>query len=144
MSKDEQGQQDFIAIDQYLNGNPQTKMNKIQFYAYGGNNAEKSVLVIGEGYISYSQYRGERSIGPPSILNSKDCLVYADRENKKISIKQIGQEKPILTFAYTANEAECDTGYNSKIDNPDRDDLPQHHPHIEEGGEGGTPGMKEK
>ena len=97
---------------------------------------------MGQDFISYSQYQKEIPIDSSTVLNSKDCLVYADRDNKKISIKQVGQhQQPVLTFAYTINEIKFDTRYTNKMDN--RSSI---HPlkQIKHGGEGRTRGMKEK
>jgi len=67
--------------------------------------------------------------------------MYADRDNKKISINQVGQQQPVLTFAYTINEIEFGKRYTNKMD--DRSSI---HPrkHIKHGGEGRSRGMKEK
>src|SRR3954447_7831241 len=141
MSKTDEEKDRYITIDQYLNGNPQTRIKQIQFFAYGSN-SQKSILDMGQDFISYSQYQKEIPIDSSTVLNSKDCLVYADRDNKKISIKQVAQQQqPVLTFAYTINEIEFDTRYTNKMDN-----CSSIHPckHIKHGGEGRTRGMKEK
>ena len=46
-----------ITIDQYLNGNPQTRIKQIQFFAYGSN-SQKSILDMGQDFISYSGSKG--------------------------------------------------------------------------------------
>ena len=140
MSKTYEEKDRYITIDKYLNGNPQTRIKQIQFFAYGSN-SQKSILDIGQDFISYSQYQKEIPIDSSTVLNSKDCLVYADRDNKKISINQVGQQQPVLTFAYTINEIEFDTRYTNKMDN--RSSI-HPHKHIKHGGEGRTRGMKEK
>jgi hypothetical protein len=116
MSKTDEEKDRYITIDQYLNGNPQTRIKQIQFFAYGSN-SQKSILDMGQDFISYSQYQKEIPINSSTVLNSKDCLVYADRNNKKISIKQVGQhQQPVLTFAYTINEIKFDTRYTYKME----------------------------
>ena len=140
MSKTYEEKDRYITIDKYLNGNPQTRIKQIQFFAYGSN-SQKSILDIGQDFISYSQYQKEIPIDSSTVLNSKDCLVYADRDNKKISIKQVAQQQPVLTFAYAINEIEFDTRYTNKMDNSS---SIHPHKHIKHGGEGRTRGMKEK
>jgi hypothetical protein len=138
---------DYITIDQYLNEAQQTKMKQIQFYDYRGNNdnteLDKAVLLIGQDYISYTEYSGNDPRISPVVLNSKDCLIRTNRDNKTISIKlqQQNQENsdPVLTFAYVKNEILFDTGSaNKKVDNSNTTTT------MEYGGEGGTPGMQEK
>ena len=68
-------------------------------------------------------------------------LSIKEGDNKKISIKQVAQQQPVLTFAYTINEIKFDTRYTNKMDNRSSiDPLKQ----IKHGGEGRTRGMKEK
>jgi hypothetical protein len=136
----------YITIEEYLTGNSITKIKQIHFIAYdpSANKREKAILGVGQDFISYSKYQDGNPVGSPTILNSKDSLVYADRNCNKISIKQIGQENPVLIFSYSAEEVESDIDCNSKADNPNINYLSQYHTHIEQGGEGGTPGMKEK
>ena len=87
MSKTDQEKDRYITIDQYLNGNPQTSIKQIQFFAYGSN-SQKSILVMGQDFISYSQYQKEIPIDSSTVLNSKNFLVYADRQ--QINIDKTG------------------------------------------------------
>ena len=57
MSKTYEEKDRYITIDQYLNGNPQTRIKQIQFFAYGSN-SQKSILDMGQDFISYSGSKG--------------------------------------------------------------------------------------
>ena len=142
----------YITIDQYLRGDSQSKMKQIQFYSFRGNNKtgwDKAVLLIGADYISYTEYSGNEPRISPVILNSKDCLIFLNRDNKTVSIKlQQNQENsnPVLTFAYTKKDVLFDSNsVNKKGDNSNTTPTTSSTTtNIEYGGEGGTPGMKEK